>query len=222
VACLEIGQTMIKAVLWDFGGVITASPFEAFNRFEAANGLPKDLIRSINATDPETNAWAQLESSRISVDEFDARFADEARSHGHEVSGSQVLDLLSGDLREEMVSALKIIKSRLKIGCITNNVNTGEGPSMTRDPSRVARMNEVMALFDIVIESSKAGIRKPDPEIYKLACSQMDIEPAEAVFLDDLGVNLKPARKLGMTTIKVLTAKQALDDLETELGFGLR
>ena len=160
---------MIKAILWDFGGVITSSPFEAFNRFEAANRLPKDLIRSINATDPETNAWAQLESNQIGVDEFDAKFAGEALSLGHEVSGSQVLDLLSGDLREEMVNALKIIKSRLQIGCITNNVKTGEGPSMTKDPSRVARMNEVMALFDIVIESSKAGIRKPDPEIYKLA-----------------------------------------------------
>jgi len=213
---------MIKAILWDFGGVITSSPFEAFNRFEAANRLPKDLIRSINATDPETNAWAQLESNQIGVDEFDAKFAGEALSLGHEVSGSQVLDLLSGDLREEMVNALKIIKSRLQIGCITNNVKTGEGPSMTKDPSRVTRMNEVMALFDIVIESSKAGIRKPDPEIYKLACSHMDIEPAEAIFLDDLGINLKPARKLGMTTIKVLTAKQALDDLEAILGFGLR
>jgi putative hydrolase of the HAD superfamily len=213
---------MIKAVLWDFGGVITTSPFEAFNRFEEATGLPENFIRSINATNPETNAWAQLESSQISVDQFDMSFAAEARARGHEVSGSQVLSLLSGELREEMVKALRIIRADLKIGCITNNVNNGEGASMTRDPDKAARMAEVMNLFDTVIESSKVGIRKPNPEIYKLACREMEIDPAEAVFLDDLGINLKPARKLGMTTIKVLDATQALDDLETELGMVLR
>lgn len=213
---------MIKAVLWDFGGVITTSPFEAFNRFEKTTGLPENFIRSINATNPETNAWAQLESSQISVNEFDIKFADEARARGHEVSGSQVLALLSGELREEMVNALKIIRSDRKIGCITNNVSSDEGPSMTRDPDKTARMNEVMDLFDVVIESSKVGIRKPDPEIYKLACREMEIDPTEAIFLDDLGINLKPARELGMTTIKVLDAKQALDDLEVELGITLR
>ncbi len=213
---------MIKAVLWDFGGVITTSPFEAFNRFEKTAGLPENFIRSINATNPETNAWAQLESSQISVNEFDIMFADEARARGHEVSGSQVLALLSGELREEMVNALRIIRSDRKIGCITNNINSEETPIMARDADKAARMNEVMDLFDVVIESSKVGIRKPDPEIYKLACREMEINPTEAIFLDDLGINLKPARELGMTTIKVLNAKQALDDLEVELGITLR
>lgn len=212
----------IKAVLWDFGGVITTSPFEAFNRFEKALHLPVDFIRKINSTNPKTNAWAQLESSQISVEEFDIMFALEARELGHEVSGSQVLALLSGDLRPEMVNALKIIKSTHKIGCITNNVKSGAGPSMARDPEKAAQMNEVMDLFDVVIESSKVGIRKPDPKIYLLACQKMGIEPGEALFLDDLGINLKPAKALGMSTIKVLNARQALDDLEECLGMAVR
>ena len=213
---------MIKAVLWDFGGVITSSPFEAFNRFEQSNGLPIDIIRKINSTNPETNAWALLESSKISVDEFDQKFAEEAKHLGHAIGGADVLSLLSGELRPEMINALRLIKAKLRIACITNNVRTGKGPSMTRDPDKAARVNEVMDLFDIVIESSKVGLRKPDPAIYKLACSEMNIEPNEAVFLDDLGINLKPAKALGMITIKVLNASQALNDLEEHLGFPLR
>ncbi|MBT4493914.1 MAG: HAD-IA family hydrolase, partial [Gammaproteobacteria bacterium] len=192
---------MFKAVLWDFGGVITSSPFEAFNRFEESNNLPKDFIRSINATNPETNAWAQLESSQISVEEFDDIFAQEATDKGHEVRGRQVLNLLSGDIRPEMVSALHLIKQSHQIGCITNNVNTGEGPGMARSEKKATAIADVMSLFDVVIESSKIGIRKPDPRIYQMTCEQMSISPDETVYLDDLGVNLKPARALGMTTI---------------------
>ena len=209
---------MIKAVLWDFGGVITTSPFEAFNRFERDNDLPPDIIRRINATNPHTNAWAKLESSQISVDEFDEAFAEEARSLGHDIRGQQVLALLSGDLRPRMVSALEAIREKFKTGCITNNVrNQGEGPGMASSADRAGRIAEVMDMFDVVIESSKVGIRKPNPEIYRIACREMKIEPDEAVFLDDLGINLKPARDLGMTTIKVLDVDQALADLGTHL-----
>ena len=213
---------MFKAVLWDFGGVITTSPFEAFNRYEADKGLPRDVIRSINATNPEHNAWARLESSRIDVDEFDELFAAEAKALGHEIRGKDVLALLSGDIRPEMVNALKIISQAHRIGCITNNVKSGEGPGMARSASKAEAIAGVMELFDIVIESSKVGMRKPDPRIYQLACSEMDIDPGEAIFLDDLGINLKPAKALGMTTIKVLSAEQALDDLEQHLGIPLR
>lgn len=213
---------MFKAVLWDFGGVITTSPFEAFNRYEADKGLPRDVIRSINATNPEDNAWARLESSRIDVDEFDELFAAEAKALGHEIRGKDVLALLSGDIRPEMVNALKTISQAHRIGCITNNVKSGEGPGMARSASKAEAIAGVMELFDIVIESSKVGMRKPDPRIYQLACSEMDIDPGEAIFLDDLGINLKPAKALGMTTIKVLSAEQALDDLEQHLGIPLR
>jgi putative hydrolase of the HAD superfamily len=213
---------MIEAVFWDFGGVITSSPFEAFNRYESANDLPKDIIRTINSTNPDTNAWAQLENSLISVDEFDRKFAQESEDHGYRIPGSDVLTLLSGELRPEMVNALKIIKSRLKIGCITNNMRSGEGPSMARDTKHAALMHEVLSTFDVVIESSKLGIRKPDPRIYVIACKEVGVKPENAVFLDDLGINLKPARAMGMHTIKVMTPPQALDELETLLKFPLR
>ena len=217
-----IKQSMIEAVLWDFGGVMTSSPFEAFNRYESANDLPMDCIRTINSTNPDTNAWAQLENNHISVDEFDLKFAQEAKEHGHSIPGSDVLALLSGDLRPEMVAALKIIKKRLKVGCITNNMRSGKGASMGKDTQRAAQMDEVLGIFDVVIESSKLGIRKPNPRIYEVACNEVGVKPENAAFLDDLGINLKPARAMGMHTIKVLNSTQALDDLETLLQFPLR
>jgi putative hydrolase of the HAD superfamily len=202
---------------------MTSSPFEAFNRFEQEHGLPKDFIRSINATNPHTNAWAQLESAEIDVEAFDQLFADEAEAKGHTVRGQQVLALLSGSIRPEMVKALTLIKAKLKVGCITNNVKSvGSGAGMAKDPERTAQFAAVMDLFDTVIESSKAGIRKPDPRIYTLACETMAITPAETIFLDDLGINLKPAKALGMTTIKVLDSSQAISELETHLQMSLR
>ncbi len=227
---------MFKAVLWDFGGVITSSPFEAFNRFEAAHDLPKDIIRSINAQNPETNAWAQLESNAISLDVFDAQFTAEAQVLGYQLSGRQVLALLRGDIRPEMVQALERIRQTLKIACITNNVPSGKTvprpnhplekqlekqPEHKKTPRPTPSMQEVMAMFDLVLESSKLGIRKPDPRIYIHACECLAIAPQEAIFLDDLGINLKPARQLGMSTIKVISPQQALSDLEQLLGIRL-
>lgn len=205
----------IRAVLWDFGGVLTTSPFEAFNRFEAERGIPRDFIRTVNATNPERNAWAQLESSQISVEAFDRAFEAESRALGHAIPGRAVLELLSGDIRPRMVEALTRCKARYQVGCLTNNVRSGEGPGMARSSERAAAVQSVMDLFDFVIESSKVGIRKPNPRFYLRACEALAIEPTQAVYLDDLGINLKPARELGMTTIKVVTEQQALDDLAT-------
>ena len=203
----------IKAVIWDFGGVLTTSPFESFNRFEAERGIPKDFIRGINATNPDTNAWAQFEASQISLEEFDAKFAEETAAKGHRIPGTQVVALLSGDLRPRMVETLKRCKAALKVACITNNLKSGKGPGMAKDQARANAMGQVMALFDLVVESSKEGIRKPNPEIYQLTCERLGIMPDQAVFLDDLGVNLKPARALGMHTIKVLDEDQAISAL---------
>lgn len=210
---------MIEAVIWDFGGVLTSSPFEAFARYEEARGLPKDFIRSINATNPDTNAWALFERSQVTLDEFDELFAQEALAKGHEVRGRAVVELLSGDIRPEVVAALKACKARVKVGCITNNVPAGKGAGMASSADKAAQVAEVMALFDHVIESSKLGIRKPNPRIYELACEILRVSPARCVYLDDLGINLKPAKALGMITIKVGDPAVALAELEAAVGF---
>ncbi len=213
---------MIEAVIWDFGGVLTSSPFEAFNRYEREHGIPTDFIRKVNATNPDTNAWAQFERSEISLDEFDGRFAAESKALGYAVPGREVISLLGGDLRPEMVRALQICQGRYRVGCITNNVSAGEGPGMARDQGRAQAIADVMALFHHVVESRLAGVRKPDPQIYLMACDALGVSPGRAVYLDDLGVNLKPARELGMQTIKVGAPAAALDALEAVLGHSLR
>lgn len=204
---------MFKAIFWDFGGVFTTSPFDAFNRYEAANSLPKDFIRTVNATNPLDNAWARFESSRIDAAEFDRQFEVEARALGHVVPGRDVLPLLSGDLRPRMVAALKVCKLHFRNACLTNNVRSGEGPGMARTADKAAQMGDVMSLFDHVLESSKEGVRKPELAFYERACERVGVAPSEVIFLDDLGVNLKPAAAMGMTTIKVLGEAQALADL---------
>ena len=210
---------MIKAILWDFGGVFTTSPFEAFARFERAHGLPKDFIRTINSTNPDTNAWAQFESSAIDVDGFDTAFRAEAEALGHSVQGKDVLELLSGEFRPRMVAALSTCKEHYKVACITNNMKkAGEGPAMAATDERAQTAATVMAQFDIVVESSLEGVRKPNPRIYQIACDRLGVRPEESVFLDDLGINLKPARAMGMTTIKVVDVDQALRDLGAATG----
>lgn len=210
---------MIRAILWDFGGVFTTSPFEAFARFEAANGLPKDFIRTINSTNPDTNAWARFESSEIDVDEFDDAFRIEAQAQGHSVRGKDVLELLSGDFRPRMAAVLAECSRHFRVGCITNNMKkAGDGPAMAQDDDKARRAQEVMAMFEVIVESSVEGVRKPNPRIYQIACERLGVAPSETVFLDDLGINLKPARAMGMTTIKVVTESQAIDELAAVTG----
>jgi putative hydrolase of the HAD superfamily len=171
---------MIEAVIWDFGGVLTSSPFEAFARFEAERGLPTDIIRRTNAANHWENAWAKFERAEVDIEAFDNLFAAESLALGAEVRGKDVLPLLSGDLRP------------------------------------------VMALFDHVIESAKIGLRKPDPRIYQMMVNALGVNPKHCVYLDDLGVNLKPAREMGMTTIKVTSASQAISELEATTNLSLR
>ena len=213
---------MIEAILWDFGGVFTTSPFEAFARFEKARGLPKDFIRTINSTNPNANAWARFESSVTDADGFDQEFRREAEALGHSVGGKDVLALLSGEFRPRMIAALAECKRHYKVGCITNNMKRGDGPSMAAGDDRAAQAAEVMAMFDVIVESSVEGVRKPEPRIYRIACERLGVAPERSVFLDDLGINLKPARAMGMTTIKVATEEQAIRELAaiTELKFG--
>ena len=205
-------------IIFDFGGVITSSPFEAFNRMEAERGLPHNLVRRINAANPDGNAWALFERAEIDAARFDTLFADEAAALGHDLPGREVLALLIGDVRPRMVAALDWLKANgYRIGCITNNVPSsgGDGASNT---DRLPQIAAIMARFDHVVESSKVGIRKPDPAIYRMACEALGVAPTECVYLDDLGINCKPAAALGMAAIKVTSGDQALADLEIALG----
>ena len=143
---------------------------------------------------------------------------EEAKALGYDIPGKDILALLSGRLRPRVVAALKKCKAHFKVGCITNNAPVGKGASMTSDDDKARQVAEVFETFEHVIESSKAGVRKPDPLIYKMMCEALDISPDTCVYLDDLGINLKPAREMGMTTIKVLNEDQLLSDLEKATG----
>jgi putative hydrolase of the HAD superfamily len=202
---------VIRAALFDFGGVILSSPFEAFTRYEADHGLAAGFIRSLNAAHPDQNAWAYLERGEITFDEFCTRFEAEARAAGGALDAREVMMLLEGSVRPEMVEAVRRCRRRLKTALLTNNWIRAEGGLHTADP--------VLELFDVIIESSRIGMRKPDPRFYELACRELGIEPTEAVFLDDLGINLKPARAIGMTTIKVEDPLVAIAELEGVVGF---
>jgi putative hydrolase of the HAD superfamily len=210
--------TTVRAAFFDFGGVILSSPFEAFNRFEDDHGLPHDFVRGINATNPDTNAWAHFERNDVPFDEFCELFEAECRAAGHEVSARALMPALMGSLRPAMVQAVRRCREQLVTALLTNNwVSHGERP-----PERLQEgHDEVLGLFHHIVESSKVGVRKPDLRFYELACELAEVEPSEVVFLDDLGVNLKPARAMGMTTIKVTDPTIALAELEQVVGFPL-
>jgi putative hydrolase of the HAD superfamily len=202
----------VRAVLWDFGGVLTTSPFDSFATYEVTNGLPAGFIRQLNATNSDTNAWAGLERGHLDIDAFAANFEAEAAGAGAKLDGRAVLEMLRGELRPAMVEAARRCHERLKTGLLTNNFVSvddavGYGP--------------VLSYFDVIVESSKARTRKPDPDFYRMACEQLEIDPTEAVFLDDLGINLKPARQMGMRTVKVTDPDAAIAELETIVGFRL-
>lgn len=213
-------------VIFDFGGVITASPFEAFNRLEEERGLPRDFVRRVNSADPDDNAWAKFERAEIDAAAFDTLFAEEARALGHELEGEAVLAVIAGAVRPAMVATLDTLKAEgRRIGCITNNVPGGKmgikGAGMTRSEEAANEVAKIMARFEHVIESSKAGVRKPDPRIYLMMCETLGVEPGECIYLDDLGINCKPASQLGMHAIKVTSGEQALAELSAALGMEL-
>lgn len=209
-------RPVIRAALFDFGGVILTSPFDAFSRYENERGLPPGFIRKLNATNVHDNAWARLERSEVSFDEFCVLFEEEARAAGGEVDAAQLMLLLRGEVRPAMVEAVRRCREQLRTGLLTNNF------VLDAQEHERADLDGVLALFDVVVESRAVGVRKPEPRFYELACEQLDIEPREAVFLDDLGVNLKPARAMGMTTIKVEDPDTAIAELEAVVGFALR
>lgn len=205
---------MLRAVFFDFGGVISSSPLEGFREYERRNGIPEGFIVRVNSTNSDANAWARIERSDVTLDEFDELFAAESERLGHRIPGRAMIALLRGMIRPEMVRALDILrKHQFILGCLTNNVvNLGSS----------AEHEEAFAKFDFVVESSKVNVRKPERRFYEIVCELADVSPEECVFLDDLGINLKTARQMGMATIKVTSAEQALGELTELVGIELR
>ena len=204
---------MIEAVLFDFGGVILSSPFEAFAAYEKEIGLPANTIRKINATDPDSNAWAQFERREVSTEDFVLLFEEEALALGYELDAQRILEGLHGSLRPSMVEALSKCSSKFKTAMLTNNITPMGEQDLDED------VQKVVEIFDLLIESSIEGCRKPEEKFYEVACERLNVKPENCVFLDDLGINLKPARAMGMTTIKVIEPEGAIKELYEILGF---
>ena len=195
------------AVLFDFGGVISTSPMDAFAAYEKEAGLPDGHIRQLNSTNPDTNAWAKYERRDVDQDGFCELFEAEAAALGHTVDARVVLAGVHGDLRPEMLSALQTLsEAGVRLALLTNNVSPIEQPGP---------LDDVLSCFEVIVQSSVEGVRKPEPAFYERALERLGgLAPTEVVFLDDLGVNLKPARAMGMTTIKVGDPVVALRELQ--------
>jgi putative hydrolase of the HAD superfamily len=209
----------VSAVIFDLGGVLTESPMTAFAAYEEEAGLPAGLIRRLNSTDPDTNAWAKFERNELDVDGFSAAFEAEALAAGHRVEAARVLAALRGELRPAMLAAVRRLRAAgLPLALLSNNVAPME---------RTGQLGELLGLFDAIVESSVEGVRKPEPEIYVRALRRLSevvgrpIEAADCAYLDDLGINLKPARELGFSTIKVVDPADALAELAELVGFPL-
>jgi putative hydrolase of the HAD superfamily len=208
----------IRAVFFDVGGVLVESPFAAFAAYEASAGLPPGALRALNQRDPDRNAWACAERGEIDRDEFFARLEAEASALGHTLDARALFSRMLFVVRPAMVDLLKRLRGRYILACLTNNMRVGFGPVMSASAERAAEIGELFALVDHVIESCQVGVRKPEPAFYRIACERAGVAPHEAVFLDDLGINLKPARALGMHTIKVDAPGPAIAALEALLG----
>lgn len=206
----------VKAVFWDFGGVITSSPFEAFALLESERGLPQNAIRTVNNVSPDTNAWARFERNEINRDAFCKAFELEAAELGFTIAGADVLNCLVGTPRPIMARALARVGQQFITACLTNNV-----ARLSRPPDIEIEVERIMSLFNHIIASSKLGFRKPEPRFYRHALEVAGVAASQTVFLDDLGVNLKTARDMGMTTIKVTDPETALAELGDIVGLDL-
>ena len=209
----------VSAVVFDLGGVLTESPLTAFTAYEEEAGLPAGLIVRLNSTDPDTNAWARFERNELDVAGFSEAFEAEALAAWHRVEAALVLAALRGELRPSMVAAVRRLREAgLPLALLSNNVAPME---------RTGPIGELLGLFDAVVESSVEGVRKPEPEIYRRALDRLSeavgrrIEAPDCAYLDDLGINLKPARALGFSTIKVVEPAEALEELSALVGFRL-
>ncbi|MBT8473163.1 MAG: HAD-IA family hydrolase [Marinicaulis sp.] len=192
-----------RAVIFDFGGVFTTSPVENFADYEHQNGIPERFISGVIKANINNGSFAQFERNEIDLETFDKLFAEETAAAGHEITGRTLVSLLKLNFHPQMIDALASVQDAgFQTGCITNNMAVAGAEDMVTGDDRKLLM-EIFQSFDHVIESSKAGVRKPEPRIYEMMCETLKVAADECIFLDDLGINLKPARVMGMKTIKV-------------------
>jgi putative hydrolase of the HAD superfamily len=214
-----------EAVLFDFGGVFTTSPVQNFAVFEREHQLPERFIGEVIKENHHANAWARFERAEMTLEEFDKAFATESREAGFEIRGTKLVDLLALHFNHNMIEALARVKAAgYKTGCITNNLPKIDSKAMLAAAEDRDMVERIHANFDHIIESSKTGVRKPEPRIYEMMCKALNVAPGACIFLDDLGINLKPARTMGMTTIKVPfgDVAPAIDELAKLLALPLR
>jgi putative hydrolase of the HAD superfamily len=195
--------------------VVTGSPQHALARYERDHGLPANAINRAVVSAGATGAWARLERGELTVADFCAPFEADCRACGLELSGAAVMAYIAeaGAPRPRMLEAIRRLRGHgLRVAALTNNWKkhgAGADPHPLREH------------FEVVVESSVVGLRKPDPRIYELVCRELGVAPPQAAFLDDIGTNLKAARALGMTTIKVDDPDAALRELGAILGLDL-
>jgi putative hydrolase of the HAD superfamily len=209
------GGAGIAAVLFDLGGVVLGSPLHAIAGYEREHGIPPGFVNRVVMETAPQGAWSRLERGEIALEEFYVAFERDCARAGGEVRARVMMERIaqSSQPRPRMLEAVRRIRaSGLKAGALTNNWAEPDDQG-----TRALRPH-----FDVFVESSVVGLRKPDPRIYRHACRALGVGPREVVFLDDIGANLKPARGLGMTTIKVEDPDLALRELEAVLGLPLR
>jgi putative hydrolase of the HAD superfamily len=214
----------IRAVIFDLGGVVFPSPFEAFDVYDGRAGLDVGTTRAIVRVSSETGAWAALERGELTMAQFCAALDAEAAELGHTISTFKVMSTIGemSGARPEMVNAIQRLREHgIRVGALTNNWADDRGAEGSERVGAFGGGTDLVSLFDTVVESSRVGLRKPDPRIYALVCDQLGVNPSECAFLDDLGINLKPARELGMTTIKVVEPVAALQELSAVVGIDL-
>ena len=212
-------------MIFDLGGVVLASPLEAFREYERANGLPHRFISEIVLSGGDDGAWSRFERGELSPDDFAVTFEAECAAAGHPLTVADLFGSFGAGRgesapRPEMVAAIRAMRSHgLRTGALTNNWADADGTTYISGATPLAA--HLADLFDTIVESALVGLRKPDPRIYELTCARLEVEPSECVFLDDLGANLKPARAMGMATIKVADPRVAIAELGELLGLDL-
>ena len=205
-----------KVILWDFGGVLTKSPINNFSDYEKKNGLKLGTIIKINSKNYLNNAWALIEKNKISKSEFCTLFKKEASAIGvHNIEPENILNCLNVEINKDIYNVFSLIKKNYICACLTNNIDKSYLPFKSNS------FNYLKSDFSFIFESFKLGMRKPEEEIYKIVIDKLNVSPENILFLDDLGMNLKPAKKLGMHTYKVINTINTIKFLKKELNISI-